>query len=100
MTGRLLDAMAHSAVRRYGSDAKRYLCTTELGYHQTLSPASQHTLTLQGGLMSPEEVARHARHPGLADALRLRRWDDLAKIAGKATQPLEAWAPLLRTYFG
>jgi predicted HD phosphohydrolase len=85
---------------RMHADAKRYLCTTEPGYHETLSPASQHTLTLQGGLMSPEEIARHARHPWLADALRLRRWDDLAKVVGKATQPLEAWAPLLRTYFG
>ncbi|MGH7418273.1 MAG: HD domain-containing protein [Candidatus Rokuibacteriota bacterium] len=85
---------------RMHADAKRYLCTTEPGYHQTLSPGSQHTLTLQGGLMSPEEIARHARHPWLADALRLRRWDDLAKVVGKATQPLETWAPLLRAYFG
>ena len=85
---------------RMHADAKRYLCTTEPGYHQALSPGSRHTLTLQGGLMSPEEIARHARHPWLADALRLRRWDDLAKVVGKTTQPLEAWAPLLRTYFG
>ena len=46
---------------RMHADAKRYLCSTEPGYHATLSPASQHTMTLQGGLMSPEEIARHAR---------------------------------------
>lgn len=79
--------------------AKRYLCFTEPGYHGTLSPASQHTLTLQGGLMSREEIARHAAHPWLGDALRLRRWDDQAKVVGKETAPLAAWEPLLRAYF-
>ena len=85
---------------RMHAEAKRYLCTTEPGYHETLSPGSQHTLTLQGGLMTADEVARHAAHPWLADALRLRRWDDAAKVVGKVTRPLETWAPLLRTYFG
>jgi gamma-butyrobetaine dioxygenase len=84
---------------RMHADAKRYLCTTEAGYHATLSPVSQHTLTLQGGLMTPDEVARHAAHPWLADALRLRRWDDQAKVVGQVTRPLEAWEPVLRAYF-
>lgn len=85
---------------RMHADAKRYLCAIEPGYHATLSPASQHTLTLQGGPMSPDEVARHGAHPWLGDALRLRRWDDQAKVVGKMTGPLETWEPLLRTYFG
>jgi predicted HD phosphohydrolase len=84
---------------RMHADAKRYLCSTEPGYHATLSPASRHTLTLQGGLMGPEEIAWHAAHPGLADALRLRRWDDLAKVVGQETAPLAAWEPVLRRYF-
>jgi len=84
---------------RMHADAKRYLCSTEPGYHATLSPASQHTLTLQGGLMSQEEITRHAAHPWLGDALRLRRWDDLAKAVGRVTAPLAAWEPLLRSYF-
>ena len=84
---------------RMHADAKRYLCTTEPGYYATLSPASQHTLTLQGGPMTSGEVARHAAHPWLADALRLRRWDDQAKVVGQLTRPLEAWEPLLRRYF-
>jgi predicted HD phosphohydrolase len=84
---------------RMHADAKRYLCTTEPGYHATLSRASQHTLTLQGGLMDPEEVARHAAHPWLGDALRLRRWDDRAKVVGKPTAPLAHWEPLLRAHF-
>ena len=84
---------------RMHPDAKRYLCTTEAGYHAALSPVSQHTLTVQGGLMTPDEVARHAAHPWLADALRLRRWDDQAKVVGQTTRPLAAWEPLLRTFF-
>lgn len=84
---------------RMHADAKRYLCTTEPAYHATLSRASQHTLTLQGGLMTADEVVRHAAHPGLADALQLRRWDDQAKVVGQVTRPLAAWEPLLRTYF-
>ena len=85
---------------RMHADAKRYLCSTDPGYHATLSPASQHTLTLQGGLMSTEEIARLSGHGWLADALRLRRWDDGAKVAGQVTRPLESWAPLVRSYFG
>ena len=84
---------------RMHADAKRYLCTTEAGYHARLSPASQHTLTLQGGLMTADEVARHAAHPWLVDALRLRRWDDQAKVIGQPPRPLAAWEPLLRAYF-
>jgi predicted HD phosphohydrolase len=123
---RLLDAMAGSAARRYGAERVSelthalqcaelaqaagaddeltlacllhdYLCSTEPDYH-ALSPASRHTLTLQGGPMGPEEIARHAAHPWFGDALRLRRWDDLAKVVGKETAPLAAWAPLLRAH--
>jgi gamma-butyrobetaine dioxygenase len=81
------------------ADAKRYLCATEPGYYDSLTPASQHTLTLQGGIMSAADVARLATHPWLGDALRLRRWDDAAKVVGKPTRPLSAWEPLLRKHF-
>jgi len=40
-----------------------------------------------------------ATQPWWPDALRLRRWDDEAKIVGKATRPLSTWGPLLRKYF-
>jgi predicted HD phosphohydrolase len=84
---------------RMHADAKRYLCATESGYHATLSPISQHTLTLQGGPMGADEVARLSGHPWFADALRLRRWDDEAKVVGKETRPLAQWESLLRSYF-
>jgi len=81
------------------AEAKRWLCATEPGYYDTLSPGSQRTYVMQGGAMGPEEVARLVTHPWMADAVRLRRWDDRAKILGKPTRPLSAWAPLLRRHF-
>jgi gamma-butyrobetaine dioxygenase len=62
--------------------AKRYLCATEASYAAQLSAASVQTLALQGGPMSADETAAFAREPFHADAVRLRRWDDMAKIAG------------------
>ena len=84
---------------RIHADAKRYLCATEPGYFGRLSAASRHTLQLQGGVMTAAEVARLAIHPWLPDAVALRRWDDSAKVVGKTTRPLDAWAPLIRHCF-
>ena len=85
---------------RMHADAKRWLCATEPAYYDTLSPGSKRTYVMQGGAMGPDEVARLAAHPWMADAVRLRRWDDQAKVVGKATRPLAAWMPLLQTSFG
>jgi predicted HD phosphohydrolase len=38
--------------------------------------------------------------PWFADAVRLRRWDDAAKVAGAAVPLLTALAALLERYFG
>jgi len=84
---------------RMHADAKRYLCATEPDYFGRLSAASRHTLRLQGGVMTAAEIEPLAGHPWLADALALRRWDDDAKVVGKAARPLSAWAPLIRRWF-
>jgi len=84
---------------RAHADAKRYLCASDPGYYDTLSKGSKHTLALQGGVMTAEEAARAAVHPWWPDAVRLRRWDDQAKIVGKPTRPLSAWEALVRKYF-
>jgi predicted HD phosphohydrolase len=78
------------------ADAKRYLCATEPQYFDRLSPASRHTLRLQGGLMSPDDAVRFAEHRWARDAVALRRWDDEAKVVGKRTRSLDEWAPFLR----
>ena len=67
---------------------KRYLCTTRPEYFNTLSPASVHTLRIQGGPMTMAEVAAFEKHPGLADAIRVRIWDDTGKDTGMQTKSL------------
>ncbi len=77
-------------------DAKRYLCQAEPGYWDTLSPASKHSLELQGGVLDASGAARFIAQPYAHEAARLRRYDDRAKIAGLATLALEHFLPLLR----
>lgn len=66
--------------------AKRYLCTREDGYWDRLSTLSRQTLLIQGGPMSEGEARCFEQEPFHADALRLRRWDDSAKVAGALTR--------------
>jgi predicted HD phosphohydrolase len=80
--------------------AKRYLCTTDPSYYDRLSPVSKRTMTDQGGLMSPEEVATFAANPWAQDLVALRRFDDEAKEPGMATSPLEAFRPMLERQLG
>ena len=68
--------------------AKRYLCATDPDYFGKLSPASILSLKLQGGPMLHEEVADFESHRFFREALRLRRWDDLAKVQGARVPPL------------
>lgn len=75
-------------------DAKRYLCTSERGYRDALSPASRHSLELQGGAYSMEEALQFASQPFAREATRLRRYDDAAKVAGRETP---AFAHFMRT---
>jgi len=44
-------------------------------------------------------MSRATRQPWWPDAIRLRRWDDAAKVIGKSTRELAAWEFLLRKYF-
>jgi len=59
--------------------AKRYLCAVDPGYFDSLSAMSRHSLMLQGGPMSADEVAEFEANPHCKDAVRLRRWDDRGK---------------------
>jgi [1-hydroxy-2-(trimethylamino)ethyl]phosphonate dioxygenase len=68
--------------------AKRYLCAVEPDYYGKLSPDSVKSLALQGGPMSAEEVAAFEALPQHADAVRLRRYDEQAKVKGLETPPV------------
>jgi phosphonate degradation associated HDIG domain protein len=77
--------------------AKRYLCTVEPDYYAGLSAASQHSLRLQGGPMSPEEVCRFEQEPWFRSAVAVRRWDDAAKVPGLVVPGLDHYRPCLET---
>jgi phosphonate degradation associated HDIG domain protein len=75
--------------------AKRYLCATDKGYCDRLSEASKHTLMLQGGPMSAEEVAEFETNPFHREAVRVRIWDDEGKKPGVKTPEFRYYVPLL-----
>jgi phosphonate degradation associated HDIG domain protein len=77
--------------------AKRYLVSVDPHYAATLSPASTHTLGLQGGAMSPDELHLFATLPYSSQAVALRRWDDLAKQPGQRTPTLGNYLSLAET---
>ncbi len=62
--------------------AKRYLCAIDPDYLAGLSPASRLSLSLQGGPMNADERAEFESSPLYHDAIRLRHWDDTAKVPG------------------
>ena len=76
--------------------AKRYLCTTDASYYEGLSDASKRSFRLQGGPMSETERAAFEKIPYFEDALMLRRWDDLAKVAELETPKLEAYREVVQ----
>lgn len=69
-------------------DAKRYLCATQPDYFEALSADSKRSLRLQGGPFTREQATAFIGEPYAQDAVNVRRWDDLAKVAGAATPPL------------
>ena len=76
-------------------DAKRYLCAVDVLYWATLSDASKQSLAWQGGPFTKAEAQAFRQQPYADDAIRLRRWDDAAKVAGYPTPALAAYVPLL-----
>jgi len=76
-------------------DAKRYLAAFEHGYLDLLSAASLQSLTLQGGPMSSAEAETFLNRPAAADAIRLRRYDEMGKVVGVEIDGFEAYRPIL-----
>jgi len=76
-------------------DAKRCLCCTEAGYWASLTPASKRSLELQGGAMLFAQAQAFWVQPHAEVALRLRRYDDRAKVPGLDTPPLAHYLAML-----
>jgi phosphonate degradation associated HDIG domain protein len=68
--------------------AKRYLCAVDEEYSARLSDASRLSLQLQGGPFTAAQAGKFESHPSFAAAIKLRRWDEQAKIPQLATPPL------------
>lgn len=79
--------------------AKRYLCATESDYFGKLSADSVLSLSLQGGPMSAEETAAFAAQPHAQAAVRLRRFDEAAKVKDLTTPPAEHFRRHLEACF-
>jgi [1-hydroxy-2-(trimethylamino)ethyl]phosphonate dioxygenase len=92
---------ANALVKLFGNDvaepvrlhvaAKRYLCAVTPAYYDKLSADSRQSLLLQGGPMSPLEVAAFDKLEHRAAALALRMIDDEAKVAGLKTPGLDSY---------
>ncbi len=86
--GRHFEADVTEPIRLHVA-AKRYLCAISPSYLDALSPASRFSLDLQGGPMNDEERAQFESNPAHADAVRLRHYDDTAKVPGRDVPGLE-----------
>jgi predicted HD phosphohydrolase len=75
--------------------AKRYLCATDPAYFDHLSPASVHTLDLQGGPMDADESAAFEAEPHFREAVQVRIWDEAGKDPTMQTPDFAHYIPLL-----
>ncbi len=66
-------------------NAKRYLTHKHPDYYADLSEASRQTLTFQGGPMTADEARSFENHPNFGAILRVRQWDEAAKIPDMPT---------------
>jgi gamma-butyrobetaine dioxygenase len=76
--------------------AKRYLCAVEPDYAAALSPASVHSLGVQGGPMQGAEITGFEATPYATAAVQVRRWDDAAKDPAAQAPPFSHFEGVLR----
>ena len=77
--------------------AKRYLCAVKPGYLERLSPASVHSLNLQGGPMNTDEVTEFEKNNYLEQCIQLRYWDEEGKDPEKEHPPFSYYRPLIES---
>jgi phosphonate degradation associated HDIG domain protein len=78
-------------------DAKRYLCATDQPYWSTLSTASKHSLIMQGGVYTPPQAIEFEAQSFAHEAVRLRRYDDLAKTPETLTPALPHFLKIMHS---
>jgi phosphonate degradation associated HDIG domain protein len=72
-------------------EAKRFLTFKFPAYFEKLSDASKLTLQHQGGRMNAEEAEAFETDPMFDLFIKMRTWDDLAKITNKALPDLNKY---------
>tara|TARA_Y100000758_G_scaffold250977_1_gene187301 strand:- start:637 stop:1200 length:564 start_codon:yes stop_codon:yes gene_type:complete len=77
--------------------AKRYLCAVKSDYFDRLSPASVHTLNLQGGPMNQEEVKEFEKNDYLEQCINLRYWDEDAKDPDRVCPSFASYRALIES---
>jgi phosphonate degradation associated HDIG domain protein len=77
--------------------AKRYLCAVKSDYFDRLSPASVHTLNLQGGPMNQEEVKEFEKNDYLEQCINLRYWDEDAKDSDRVCPSFASYRALIES---
>ena len=92
---RFFPAVITDCVRHHVA-AKRYLCATRPDYLTRLSAASVHSLNLQGGPMSADEVAAFETEPNLKAIVAVRYLDDAGKVPDMATPDFAHFAPMVQ----
>ncbi len=75
--------------------AKRYLTFKNPDYYANLSEASKQTLAFQGGKMSADEAAAFEANPLASLIVKMRLWDEAAKLTDAAVPSLESYKDLI-----
>ena len=76
-------------------EAKRYLTIKDPSYYAQLSDASKKTLEYQGGPMTEEEAAAFEQYPLFDLIIRMRKWDEEAKIEHQPLPDLQHYRQLM-----
>ena len=82
---------------RFHVAAKRYLCATDPEYFSKLSEASLHSLSLQGGPMSSDEISKFEENPNLEKIITVRHLDDAGKDPNLETPDFWHFAPKVQS---
>lgn len=76
-------------------EAKRYLTYKDPEYYDKLSDASKKTLEYQGGKMEKEEAEAFEQYPLFDLIIKMRKWDEQAKIEHKPLPDLSHYRELI-----
>ena len=77
---------------------KRFLVTTQNFYYDTLSLSSKLTLEEQGGRLSEMECKSFKSHHLYNEMIKIRLYDDNAKVKGKQIKPLDYYKQMCIKY--